>query len=358
MKIALIVTWWKHSNGGGAKEFNVNFVNALQNRGHIVNVLFMEGEDNDNHKLSVSKINIPFKIIEILKSFKPDVIICQGAASNWFAVTCYKNIDHNCVLVGMFLSDFEKSFSLIQRHIWKYLVHRFDYIGFGSEIHRDGFLQKCGFNLRTSIFYIKPGGSIKYFTSQEVHDFIEKFNISDKDVLILVQGMTSHEIKARGVKLVIASLPKLLKKYPSIKLVITRKGQYSDELLNYAIQNGVEKSVIFTGDLQNAIIPLSVCDIFVYPYLGEMGMSMSIIEAMLLGKPIIFTRPGATSETIEHNVSGIIIKPTVDELERSIDYLLSNPEKGKEYGRNAMEVATNRFTWDSIIHDFEKVLER
>jgi hypothetical protein len=48
MKIALITNYWKNSDGGGIKTYLVNLVEALQNKGADVSVLFREGDDPEH----------------------------------------------------------------------------------------------------------------------------------------------------------------------------------------------------------------------------------------------------------------------------------------------------------------------
>jgi len=48
MKTALITSYWKNSDGGGAKTYVVNLVDALREKGADVSVLFRQGDDPEH----------------------------------------------------------------------------------------------------------------------------------------------------------------------------------------------------------------------------------------------------------------------------------------------------------------------
>jgi len=62
------------------------------------------------------------------------------------------------------------------------------------------------------------------------------------------------------------------------------------------------------------------------------------VEAMLLGKPVIGTRSGGTTELIEDGVNGLLYTPgNVDQLVDCIEFFLNMPEKVKEFGESSRE---------------------
>jgi glycosyltransferase involved in cell wall biosynthesis len=73
-------------------------------------------------------------------------------------------------------------------------------------------------------------------------------------------------------------------------------------------------------------------DLFVFPPLQPEGLPWVIIEAMSARLPVITTDQGAIAEVVEDGLTGLIIKPCVEELARQICYLLENPEMAKTMG--------------------------
>jgi glycosyltransferase involved in cell wall biosynthesis len=102
---------------------------------------------------------------------------------------------------------------------------------------------------------------------------------------------------------------------------------------------------------------LKQTDIFVNPSYSE-GLPTSVLEAASLGLPIIATDVGGTREIIEHMKSGYLIKPGIDDLYIALGFLLRQRAKGNEMGRQAKLTAKQKFNWDTIVKQYEKVFDR
>ena len=63
-------------------------------------------------------------------------------------------------------------------------------------------------------------------------------------------------------------------------------------------------------------------------------MSRSILEAMMMGKPILTTNIRGCREQVEHNKTGLIV-PVKSELKiyQSIEFLINNKNIRKMYGK-------------------------
>ncbi len=62
----------------------------------------------------------------------------------------------------------------------------------------------------------------------------------------------------------------------------------------------------------------------------------SVIESFALGKPVVGSRIGGIPELVIDNYSGLTFEPgNVDDLREKILYLIKNPEKIVEFGKNA-----------------------
>jgi len=80
-------------------------------------------------------------------------------------------------------------------------------------------------------------------------------------------------------------------------------------------------------------------DIVVVPSIWCEGTSLSCIEAMYLGKPIVSTFIGGLPNLIMPGYNGELVQPRPDSLAEGIARLLTRPELRALYGRRAMDVA-------------------
>jgi glycosyltransferase involved in cell wall biosynthesis len=108
---------------------------------------------------------------------------------------------------------------------------------------------------------------------------------------------------------------------------------------------GVSENIIFTGDIDDPNVPLQICDIYTHTPLGEGGVSLAVLEAMAIGKPIIATSVGGIPEIIEDGINGLIVQPEVDQIAQKIDYLLENKDLAAKLGENAQNKVKSKFNW-------------
>lgn len=352
MKIALITNYWKNSDGGGIKTYLVNIVDALQNRGADVSVLFRDGEDPEQFRSGSNKVAFSFACYRQLKKILPDVVHTQGT---WYCLlpgVLYKKI-HGCTLIHTFHTEPEKKLLLPAKMFFQSLLNACDCVTFVSKGLQERVVEVYGLSFsRTAITY--GGVKVGNVTLDEVQQFMERFQVGSDSPVLLVQAFTANTLKLKGLKLVIQAL-KLLKNnnsYPDIILLATREGKYSDELIAFAQSEEIQDHIIFTGDVKNPFVPVEICDTFIFPWLGKSGVGLALLEAMALGKPVIVTDIGHGSEIIENGENGLLVAPEAELVADKIDFLLKNREIAESMGKCAKKTVEERFTWDLAAERF------
>lgn len=97
----------------------------------------------------------------------------------------------------------------------------------------------------------------------------------------------------------------------------------------------ISDQIIFTGVRKDIPEIFSISDLYISSSRYE-GLSISIIEAMAAGLPIIATDVGSIREMIENEVSGIIIPPEDPKaIAEKVIELVQNPSKRRSLGENA-----------------------
>ncbi len=65
------------------------------------------------------------------------------------------------------------------------------------------------------------------------------------------------------------------------------------------------------------------------------------------GKPLIGTRHGGIPEIIVDGKNGFLVAPgDPDSLATALESLLSQKDRAQRMGREALEIARSRFTWE------------
>lgn len=354
MKIVVITNYWRKSPGGGVTTFLTNLVNELENRNIRVHVIFKFGSDPQNHHITGNKIMFFLKSYLSLTKIKPDIIHSQGT---WYCLLpgyIYKKT-HPVNLIHTFHTEPTKKLPFFSKMFFQQLLYNCEYVTFVSKSLKEKIKAIYGMSFRkTEITY----AGINFppdISEKEICAFRKLFGIKENSVILLANGFTSYKSKADGAKLLIKAVKILKRNFPNIILILTKEGPFSNELKKFSQAEKMSDSIIFTGTLENTSVPLNICDIYTHTPLIEGGVSLSVLEAMAMGKPILATSIGGILEAIEDGVNGILVQPDVDLIAQKISYLLKNKEFAFKLGQNAQKTAEEKFSWKMSVDTFLKL---
>ena len=113
----------------------------------------------------------------------------------------------------------------------------------------------------------------------------------------------------------------------------------NDDLIALTADLGIKEAVNFLGIRDDIPKLLANHDIYVMSSKWE-GLSISLLEAMASGLPIVATDVGSNEEVIDNRVDGLLVKPNDPKvLADNIVNLTKNPELRKTLSKNAKEKA-------------------
>lgn len=133
---------------------------------------------------------------------------------------------------------------------------------------------------------------------------------------------------------------------PDARLVIIGDGPLSNELKQLAVSLGVAGSVEFTGRLRNPYAVMSACDCFVLSSDYE-GQPIVILEARVLGLPIVTTRFGSAESAMEGS-GGLIVERDRSALAAGMRAFLAGEIQPVQFDPNAYNT--------SVIGEFERAV--
>lgn len=202
---------------------------------------------------------------------------------------------------------------------------------------------------------IYSGTDIIHSTALEQEEVKNRFaNNGTHRIVAVIAQLT----EAKGHEYLIRALPKVVEKYPDIKLLFTGDGKLKQSLQEKAADLGVAGNIVFCGYQNNVASFIDISVFTILPSLWE-GLPGSILESLLLAKPVIASSVGGIPEVITDGVNGILVEPRdVDGLSRSILFLLSNSRKRAEMGRNGELIARRQFSLDRMFKQYENYYSR
>lgn len=126
-------------------------------------------------------------------------------------------------------------------------------------------------------------------------------------------------------------------------------------LQKFSLLPEVEKRLQLIPFQKNIIPYLSAMDIFVLGTYKE-TYSLSVIDAMGMGLPVIGTNSGGTPEQIENNVRGILVEPrSSQEIAAAITTYIENPKLICEHGESAKKWVFIEHSWQNKVTQLSKL---
>jgi len=130
----------------------------------------------------------------------------------------------------------------------------------------------------------------------------------------------------KGQEKLINSFAQLHKEFPNSKLYIVGDGPLKKQLTLQAETLGLENDIIFVGQLENPFALLDECDCFVLSSDYE-GQGLVLMEAMIVGKPIIATDVTGVRSVLEGGL-GLLVENTEEALTEAMKKYIT---EGIEY---------------------------
>ncbi len=153
-------------------------------------------------------------------------------------------------------------------------------------------------------------------------------------------------IYLKGVQYLIKAMGEVHQKYPQVKLVIAGKGAEEDNLRSLANELAISEQLRFVGHLEQQILARYIKNslALILPSLTE-GLPRVIIEAHLLGRPVIASRVGGIPDLITDGETGILVDPKDHNgLSRAMLRIIEDPLFAERLGQIAQARATQTYT--------------
>lgn len=156
--------------------------------------------------------------------------------------------------------------------------------------------------------------------------------------------------KKQGLQLVIRTLPKLIKKFPKLHLVVVGSGEYLTPLKKLVRSLRISKHVSFLGfigDHRKIDKILSKGGIGIATYAPLPGSftyyadPTKIKTYLAHGLPVITTSVPSISKTIKKQAAGSVVTYTEEDFERGVSDILKGKSTYMSYRNNAIELSND-----------------
>ena len=186
-------------------------------------------------------------------------------------------------------------------------------------------------------------------------DIRDKLNFREGDFILGAVGALTIQ---KGHYYLIQALSLLVKRYPNTILLVVGTGELKEELQEIVRKLSLQENVRLLGLRRDISDLLNCMDVFVLPSLWE-GLGIALLEAMLMGLPVVASSVDGILEIVENGKNGILVPPgNVEALSNAIDELIENPQLRQSLGKAAKEHILEKFEVRQYIHKLENLYNR
>lgn len=173
-----------------------------------------------------------------------------------------------------------------------------------------------------------------------------RHNVLTQPTLLCVANIQPR--KGQFVLLYAASM--LKEKYPDLQVNLIGSDYTNGIFFNEAKKQGLQDTYTWLGYVSDVTSFLHRADIFVLPSVEREGTPTSILEAMLVGLPVVASDVGGVSEIVRDGVTGFLVKPgDVIDLAEHLDQLLLSPDMRRQMGSSGREYVMNYHTVEEMV---------
>lgn len=186
----------------------------------------------------------------------------------------------------------------------------------------------------------------------------KEMGLSDE---LIVFGFNGRLSRVKRLDDMINAFSIIHQKFPFTRLVLAGEGDERSRLQEHCSKLGIGDSVIWVGFTSQIPRLLAAIDIYIQTSSNE-GLSLSILEAMAAGKPVITTRVDSTFEIIQDGVTGVVVPVgSVDQISNGMQFLITHPDQQKAIARNGQLSTCQNFDVqqmaDSYLNVYQAMLE-
>ncbi len=160
---------------------------------------------------------------------------------------------------------------------------------------------------------------------------------------------TGRLAEQKGLEYLVLAAALLRSEVPGVKILLAGDGPLEAKLSKLVSDLRLEDTVLLLGFRADVGDLLAASDLVALPSLWE-GMSISLLEAMAAGKPVVTTTLGSNREVTQEGETAVLVPPKDPvSLANAIRALASDPARLEELGRKGREVQSERYTMRRMV---------
>ena len=181
----------------------------------------------------------------------------------------------------------------------------------------------------------------------------DSLNLSTSTVVV---GYIGSLREMEGVDLTAKAVAKLVDKGHDVRFFVLTGKNGQEELKALCKKLGMSDKSTIMGPVPHEEVPVfyDLIDVFIVSRpetrVTKLVTPLKPFEAMVMGKAVIASKLPALEEIIQHENTGLLYQPDdLENLTRSIEKCIEDPELREQLGKNAHEWVMKNRTWGAVV---------
>ncbi len=178
----------------------------------------------------------------------------------------------------------------------------------------------------------------------------------EDDIPLVMQVARFHPVKDHNTA--VRAFARVVEDIPDARLCLVGDGAERPATEALAAELGIHDHVLFLGARNDVDKLLPGADVFLLSSLSE-GVSVTLLESMATGLPIVATDVGGNGEVVTHDETGLLSPRGNDKaLAENLITLLNAPDKRRMFGRAGRSRLLETFTQDRMHRQYADLYRR
>ncbi|VAX34860.1 hypothetical protein MNBD_UNCLBAC01-1102 [hydrothermal vent metagenome] len=346
---------------GGLEKLVIHLSEKLKERGHYVEIVCLGqkgelGEEAERKGIFVTSLNkndgvdlkLLWRLKKIIKEKEIDLLHTHNMSP-----LIYGSLVARWVGIKMVNTRHGRASHKTYRFIWN-LTSRVVAISDDArtELLQHNFIEENKVKVIYNAINLSDFEFIKniQFKTQVWHDF----GLQSDSLLIGIVARLSIE---KDHKTLIKAFQRIAESSMDVKLLIIGDGQLKENLKSLVKKLNIENKVKFLGFRKDIPELINILDLFVLSSTME-GVSLTLLEAMAAGKPVIATNVGGNPEVVVDGDTGLLV-PSGDpkKMAEAIIKILSDKELAAQMGNAGRKRVEKFFSLEKMVDKYEKIYQ-
>lgn len=306
----------------------------------------------------VSPLNLPFQIYFILKNKVKYIYFSDRPNKSWRYV--FYRLAGVKIIIAHDHTPGKRSTPKFFKKKFKIIINRIPFYTTNASIGATEFVKQrlidvnCIPEYRC---YTAPNG-IPMQVQKNKLNLTTLFNFSkDRKVIVSVGRVSFY----KGVDFALESIKILIQelKCKNVHFLYLGDGPDFESVKKMTLSLGISDYVTFAGRVDYIDKILCSCSVAFHPSKGEVGYSLSILECMRAGLPLVLSNNPSVCEAIDDGIDGLVYcQDDVYAAANALNKLLNDSELANEMGKAGANKVATKYSHDKCLASLINILDK